>query len=819
MRRTLLLILCTVALFSTKGQEHQSTERITTTPLVDYALDEVHKMFTPPPALPAKLKSSGIPGAKINVEYIGFPEKAKTAFEYAVSIWEDQISSPVAIDVVARWEPLNGNVLAYGVPSLFFKNFDGALVQDVYYPVALAEKLAEKELSGKEPDLACTFNSNISWYMGTDGKTPGTQYDLVTAALHEIAHGLGFSGFFTSEKGKAYLNNSVDLPSIYDYQLQNKNRQRISDETCFTRPSEQLYTQLVSENLIFPITEDFTKSGQNETHVYAPSTWQEGSSLYHLNQAENQGGSGNTLMSAFKYKGEAIHSPGENTLMILAEMGWQSMTLKTEKIKDLEISCKDIPVQLKIEGEIDPDTSSVKIIFSRDYFTTRDSAKLFYDKQNDCFSGLLPVNFFIGNIQYYFIAESHFKKFRLPSTAPAKKFSFRIGNDYTPPSLSHTPVSWVNSGENEVLISAEATDNLGIKSVVVEYSLNGVPHEPVVLSLQGNNQYAGQIPVNTGSENATVEYRIIAIDNAANKNKASYPKNGFCTIRRTETLQPVRNWELLSVNAGNDFLTSGFEISTLAELQGMFLQTPHPYPVSDGDKERINLIAQLKYPVVLDDYSTLSFEEIVLVEPGKPNHDYADPGFYDYVIVEGSADNGKSWSPVTNGYDSKSQSLWEKSFLSSAEGNQSSGITKDLLIKRMINLSQAEGFQSGDTILLRFRLSSDKTVNGWGWAIKNLQIRSGVNRSNNDPETELFAVYPNPFTDNIQIHLQNQSADHSFSANILDLTGKVIRTVLISEQESTYPMTMNLSGIDPGVYLLHVTDNKTRIFTKKIVKL
>ena len=64
----------------------------------------------------------------------------------------------------------------------------------VFYPVALAEKIAGKSLNTDlEGDLVLTINSSVNWYMGTDGQTPKTKYDLVTVVLHEVCHGLGFS--------------------------------------------------------------------------------------------------------------------------------------------------------------------------------------------------------------------------------------------------------------------------------------------------------------------------------------------------------------------------------------------------------------------------------------------------------------------------------------------------------------------------------------------------------------------------------------------------------------------------------------------------
>ena len=58
----------------------------------------------------------------------------------------------------------------------------------------------------------------------------------------------------------------------------------------------------------------------------------------------------------------------------------------------------------------------------------------------------------------------------------------------------------------------------------------------------------------------------------------------------------------------------------------------------------------------------MTFDEVVLVEPGEDGTIYTEESFWDFVIVEGSKNNGKSWLPVTNGYDSREDDLWNSYF-------------------------------------------------------------------------------------------------------------------------------------------------------------
>jgi len=818
MKWTLLVVLCIVALFDARAQKHLFTDKVSSQPLVNIASEEVNKMFTPPPAQSVLLKSASEESAQINVVYVDFPEEAKNAFQYAISIWEDLITTSVPIDILARWEKLEGNTLAYGVPSQFYKNFDGALVPDVYYPVALVEKLSGKDWSGKDADIACGFNKNIAWYFGTDGNTPDDKYDFVTAVLHEITHGLGFSGFFKAESGSAFFSNSANLPSIYDYYVFNFNNQRIADANNFSRPSDELLVQLTSQKLKFQNEEELTKSGVQATYLFAPTTWQEGSSLYHLSKSETNGNGDSNLMAAYKYKGEAIHSPGENTMKIISELGWNSLSFKFEQIRDFEQTCSQLPVQIAISGEAELNTSSVKIVYSKDYFTTCDSINLSFDKSNNHYEGNIALNNFTGNVQYYFEARTGNKKYTLPSFAPSKKYSFRVGTDYSVPTIQHNPIQVVSSSEKSVNFSATADDNLGVNSVAVEYILNGTVQKPVNMQLNSQNVFVGVIPVPGDIEIRSMEYRIVANDASKNKNQVSVPSSGYYSVNVFEPLSAVTSYQSDFDSDNNDFMASGFEISRINGFSDGMMHTLHPYPVSVLEKENYNLISQLKYPVIIENGGKITFDEIVLVELGEPNSTFTDGSFYDYVIVEGSKDNGKTWIPVTEGYDSGVEDEWENTLKSSLVNNTLAAASEEMLIKRTIDLTNKTGFYEGDTVIFRFRLSSDNSVNGWGWAIDNLKIQEVSSENKEIVASGEIDVYPNPFSGNFYIDCTNVPEVSTVDIKVTDLTGKTVFSEIWSNTQYSPKKQVNLSDIKPGIYLVCMAADHTQTITKKIVK-
>ncbi|MCK5730838.1 MAG: hypothetical protein KAH68_07175, partial [Draconibacterium sp.] len=203
MKWTLISILWIVAISNAIGQKKGFENEVRGETPINIALEEVNKSFTPPPNLFRNLKSGTQKKSEIIISYVNFPEEAKIAFEYAVSIYEQSISSPVPIMVSATWELLDGSTLAKGGSSSFHQNFNDAIIPEVFYPVALVEKLSGKEWNDeKDADIICSFDSKRDWYFGTDGNTPQSKFDFVTIVLHEITHGLGLSGFLNGENGE-----------------------------------------------------------------------------------------------------------------------------------------------------------------------------------------------------------------------------------------------------------------------------------------------------------------------------------------------------------------------------------------------------------------------------------------------------------------------------------------------------------------------------------------------------------------------------------------------------------------------------------------
>ncbi|HIF63702.1 MAG TPA: hypothetical protein EYG16_09000 [Deltaproteobacteria bacterium] len=148
-------------------------------------------------------------------------EQRLDALRYAAGLWEETLANEVEIVLRVRFVELGGTlygaVLGSAAAMTVHRDFAGAPLSSTYYPAALANNLAGLDLNGGIPEIWITFNASLdrdavlgerSWYYGHDGEVPcgprGCDIDLVSVALHEIAHGLGFTTLFDYGSGEKF---------------------------------------------------------------------------------------------------------------------------------------------------------------------------------------------------------------------------------------------------------------------------------------------------------------------------------------------------------------------------------------------------------------------------------------------------------------------------------------------------------------------------------------------------------------------------------------------------------------------------------------
>jgi hypothetical protein len=448
---------------------------------------------------------------------------------------------------------------------------------------------------------------------------------------------------------------------------------------------------------------------------------------------------------------------------------------------------------------------------------------LVYNAEQDNFSTILDPASDTGKIDYYVSASDKMNRtFSLPSEAPAETYSVTIGPDTIAPEINHVPIPYLVSNGESMLVSAKVDDNLGIDTVYVEFLINNVPQQSFGLTLDSANVYKGffNIDANFLNDGDEVKYRIIATDSSVKRNKTSSPADDYYKFKAEKIFEPISYYFNDFNILNNDFVLSDFRIYLAKNFKDKSLHSPHPYPSTGDNNSNYSFTTVLKHPIILKQNGTMSFDEVVLVEPGEVLSKFGDENFWDYVIVEGSKDHGRTWLPLASGYDSGAYPLWKNSYNKEFDYNDLSLAvgTPDWFIKREINLLENGNFEANDTILVRFRLFSDPHANGWGWAIDNLRIQSPTSATSTILSPGNISVYPNPFNDIINVNLQVNKNIEELAVEIFNLYGQKISSVKNRNVFGEITIKTDLSNLSNGMYFVVVKENGKQVNSQKIIK-
>ncbi len=734
---------------------------------VCYAGKKINRMYIQPPK-EFFLKRGSKSLAAITVNYSGFSTQAKNAMNYAVSILETLLPADTRITIDATYDKIStSGVLAQSSITGYIGGSGIDAINPLsYYPVALAEKIAGKSLNADtDGDITLEINSSINWYYGTDGNTPTQKYDLVTVILHETCHGLGFYDSFSSD-GTLGSYGLGSVPMIYDTFVENFAGNRLTDTLKFLNYSTDLEKQLVGNQIYFngPLLRAYSSSVHYtvlRAKLYAPATWDPGSSISHLDESATL--PVNSLMTPFIDLGEAIHDPGKYTFSILGDIGWINTRIIHKPMGDTEDHLPEITLSTDIKSDTTYNHDKVGVVFSFDNFATSDSLYLSSPGSNNSYNITIPIPAYNSELQYYFFVVDYFQRiYRSPSVYKDysginnNRYHIFIGTDTIKPVIIHTPVTYYLQSVDSIKYDAKVTDNLGIDSVYVEYRLNHGSSTFVRLKAGNNDDFSTEFNARMlelkGHD--SIEYKIFAVDTAKVPNIAALPETGYFVTHIEEISNTVSTYSTDFSDAAPDFFNVGFDISRPSGFSKYGLNSKHPYESPEDNSKSIEYISILRHPLKLDETGLLvNYNELVLVEPGEAGSLYGSSGFYDYVIVEGSKDFGKTWFKLIDGYDSRLFPSWETAYNSSIVGDNSTFVGTEAMLKKHTFLYRpSANISAGDTMLVRFRLYSDPFANGWGWVVEDLKIGPLI-----DAVTEVVnhpvAVYPNPGTGHITISM------------------------------------------------------------------
>lgn len=187
-------------------------------------------------------------------------EQARIVFQFAADLWGAVLKSNVPVTVSASFAKLscdaNSGVLgSAGTTNIF--GFDdpapAGAVANIWYHSALFDALARQEANPGAADIRARFNGALgstgclegsSWYFGLDGKQPVGSIDFLNVVLHEMSHGLGFSGFGSLTTGEPLAG----VPDIYSTFVFDNTQQK---SWYAMTPTERVASAVNDGNLVF----------------------------------------------------------------------------------------------------------------------------------------------------------------------------------------------------------------------------------------------------------------------------------------------------------------------------------------------------------------------------------------------------------------------------------------------------------------------------------------------------------------------------------------------------------------------------------------
>jgi hypothetical protein len=166
----------------------------------------------PTPAAPI----GGNPGTTLGQQRLN-------VLEFAAAKWSALIDTDLNIIARSAFAPIPGCTATEGVlgqagPFAWQRDFTNAPQERTWYPIALANQLAGRDINADAPEIFVRFNAAVDsqtclgdsdWYYGYDGNA-GNDSDLYHVVLHELAHGLGIAG---ADRAPVFANG---FPSVSD---------------------------------------------------------------------------------------------------------------------------------------------------------------------------------------------------------------------------------------------------------------------------------------------------------------------------------------------------------------------------------------------------------------------------------------------------------------------------------------------------------------------------------------------------------------------------------------------------------------------------
>lgn len=253
----------------------------------------------------------------------GVPQEVQAAALRAGAAWDAalDLQGPV-IEVSLSWSPFaSSRSLGLAGPGSFVEHPDLPMPTH-RYPVALANELLNTDFA---PGVTPCDPTNPAEVVLRLNSTAEGETDLTTLIIHEIAHGLGFTGS-AELGGNGELRWPADDGTPYVYDLFASRCALVVIDAC--GPGQ---TVAVASGDLGSLTGEalWFRAGTANLELHAPSRWDVGSSFSHLDDDRYPMDSGVSLMTPFLARGERHTRVDAATAAVLQQLGWRINALPT----------------------------------------------------------------------------------------------------------------------------------------------------------------------------------------------------------------------------------------------------------------------------------------------------------------------------------------------------------------------------------------------------------------------------------------------------------------------------------------------------------
>ena len=373
-------------------------------------------------------------------------------------------------------------------------------------------------------------------------------------------------------------------------------------------------------------------------------------------------------------------------------------------------------------------------------------------------------------------------------------------SSYTVPASVRSPnlTAIASSPTGGVAIAGAARDALDS----VQVRINGAVVERRGATLAGA-ALGGTIPLALTSP-TTVTAQIVGF--RGGQAYASGVRTTLALPSRAAVTSFAITFDDATANADN-LLASGFSFTPAGGFASPLAQTAHPYA------NNATLTLTLTQPVRIGATSVLRYRDIAIVEPGEAGSVWPAANFFDYVVVEGTTD-GATWVPVATGYDARANAGWLAAYTGGQSGSPS------LFVEQSVNLRAT--FAADAIVLLRFRLYSDGSDVGWGWAIDDVRVDGTPTAAPREARAlalDLSAPAPNPVRTRAALTV-SLGERAPVRVEVYDIAGRRVATLFDETREAgTHAVTFDASGLSSGVYLVRMTSGgQTRTRAVSVVR-